>query len=113
MSTSIRQHAHEKSTRIIVIAFTDEDGVAVIPNDITWTLSDDQGTVINSHLDEIVVPASTINIVLTGDDLAILSSEDNGKRCILIEALYDSTYGSDLTLKDEVWFTIANLLNVT
>jgi hypothetical protein len=113
MSTSIRQHAHEKSTRIIVVAFTDEDDFAVIPDDITWTLTNDQGTVINSHLDEIVVPASTINIVLTGDDLAILSSEDNGKRCLLIEAIYNSTYGSGLTLKDEVWFNIDNLLNVT
>lgn len=107
----------EESTAVISASFLDEDSVAVIPDTITWTLSDLLGTIINSREDVSVdTPAASTDIVLSGDDLAFQSSE-SGKikvtRKLLVEATYTSSLGSGLPLKDEVRFSIRNLLKVT
>jgi len=112
MSTNLTVHAVEKSTYIITAAFKNESGVAVIPKSITWTLTNARGVVVNALEDVIVAsPAATINIVLTDDDLMI--STYGGKRIITICAVYDSAYGTDLTLKECATFDIDNLVAVT
>jgi hypothetical protein len=42
--TPLTDEAVEKSTYIINCAFTDEEGYAVIPDSLDWTLSDESGT---------------------------------------------------------------------
>jgi hypothetical protein len=89
--------AVEKSTLIVTAAFTDEDGNAVTPNNITWTWTDEDGTVINSREDVVVVtPAASVNIVLYGDDLQILSAESAAEviRIVTLEYDYDSSIGA-------------------
>jgi len=104
--------AVEKSTFIITANFFNEDDNAVIPNNIKWTLSDSSGDIINFREDmTIVVPASTITIVLSGDDLAIIDTDLN--RFFTIEADYDSALGSGLPLNEELQFKIRPLVNVT
>jgi hypothetical protein len=101
-------HAIDQSTYVVVASFTDEDGAAVAPNTITWTLMDEAGNVINSRSAVVVAaPASSINIVLSGDDLDPAESKH---RVIRIDATYDSTLGNDLPLIETANFIIDDLL---
>ena len=111
MSTNLTVHATEKSTYIITAAFKNELGEAVTPKSITWTLTNTRGVVINDLEDvSVALPAATINIVLTGDDLMI--GTYGGKRIITICSVYDSIYGSDLLLKDCGLFDVDNLVAI-
>ena len=108
--------AKEEATYIITVDFEDEDGDPVVPTSITWTLTDSSGTVINDREDEVVaVPAPSIDIVLSGNDLVVQSGETASKvsRRLLIEAVVDTDAGSNLPIKDEVIFVIENLLAVS
>lgn len=109
--------ANEESTYVITAAFTDEDGASVLPDSINWTLTDSSGNIINSREQVAVsVPAESINIVLSGDDLALQAGEtDEAKvqRVLTIEAVYDSSYGNNLPLKDQAVFEIYNLTYIT
>lgn len=115
-SNDLEIEAREESTLVITCAFTDEDGDAVIPSAITWSLTDADGTEINSRTDvAVAVPASSINVVLSGNDLAIQSGEtaDIVWRYFIVEAVYDSDLGSDLPLKDQVAFKLQNLKKIS
>ena len=105
-------YAIEQGTYVITAAFTDEDGNAETPTSITWTLTDESGTVINSRLNvSVLSPASTINIVLSGDDLTL----DEGvgtNRIILFEWVYDSDLGSGLPGKGQGKFPIEAAVGV-
>ena len=109
--------AVEKSTFLITLAFTDAAGNAVAPNvGLNWTLTDSTGaTVINSRTAVLIAPAETVDIVLSGLDLAFLASETGryAKRLVTVQGTYDSDEGSGLPLKDEVSFRIINLAYVT
>jgi len=108
--------AIEKSTYVITAVFRDEDDELVIPSSITWTLTDEGGTVINERQDvSIDAPASSVDIVLYGDDLSILTAEAGSisvERRFTIEAVYDSDLGSDLPLRNSVRFRVRNLVAV-
>jgi hypothetical protein len=106
----------EEGTAVVQCVFTDEDGGAVAPSSLTWTLSDRQGTIINSREDVDVSEgdlASTTNIVLSGNDLAFLTDEegDVAERIMTLKGVYSSTYGDDLPLRYEILFYISNLVN--
>ena len=104
--------ANEKGTAIVTCAFTDEDSNTVVPSSITWTLVDKNQNIINSREQVSTSPASSIEIVLSGDDLKITERERNygsADRYIVIEAVYDSGAGSNLPLKEQSYFEIENL----
>ena len=108
-------YAVEESTVKITIAFTDENGDAAEPSSITWTLTDDDGTVINSRQDVVIdSPASSINVALTSDDLAFQTGEtgDYEWRKFLVEWVYSSDLGGGLSGKDELRFAVYNLAAV-
>lgn len=109
--------AVEKSTLALIISFTDEDGSAVTPKTATWTLTDDNGDVINSREQVNIASLDTsVTVVLSGDDLQILSGEASDElatRRFLIEATYDSSLGSDLPLNESCAFPVRNLKYVT
>ena len=110
--THISTKALERSTYILTLTFTDEDRAAVIPNSITWDLTDTSGHVINARSSvAVVVPASTYDIVLSDEDLAIPRPGILG-RIVTVEAVYDSDAGTDLPLRDEITFAIQPLVNV-
>ena len=117
MPTNLDITATEQGTIVVRAAFTDEDGDTVTPaSDVLWTLTDTDGTVINSREDEIVSAAAAVNIVLSGDDLQILTAEASEsvvERRILVETTYNSSLGSGLPLKKSGAFLIENLAAVT
>ena len=112
MPTNLSDRALEEGTYIVTATFTDEDDASVIPDSITWTLTDKNGTVINSREDvSVATPATAVDIVLSGDDLAVTST--GTLRILTVEAVYDSDAGLDLPLKDEARFHVTDLKNVT
>ena len=115
MADIISTVAEEKGTISFYVAFTDEDGQGVTPNSITYTLTDADGTVINSLEDESVTPDEGVYITLSGDDLALQTGETARlvARHLLVEAVVDTNRGSNLPIKREAHFVIENLTAVT
>jgi hypothetical protein len=111
MATQLAVTAVEESTYVITAAFKDEDGTAVTPQTVVWTLTDKDGTVINSREDVSETPDTSISVVLTGDDLAV--STVGRTRVLTILATYNSDYGSLLKLKAAATFSVENLIAVT
>jgi len=110
----LEEEAIEKGTYVITVEFEDEDGDAITPKTLTWTLSDKKGRIINSREDvSVVTPSSSNDIVLSGNDLA-LPNTDNRVRIFTAEATYDSlSYGNDLPIKEEAEFVVRKLINVS
>jgi len=105
--------AIEESTYIITVETKDENGDAITPLTLTWTLTDPKARVINSRSDvSVTSPTSSEDIVLSGDDLA-LGQNDNRIRIFTAEATYSGTYGASLPLKKSAQFKIDNLIKVT
>jgi len=108
----------EESSGSIVVEFEDRDGDDVIPTSIKWTLTTTDGvTIINEREQEDVeTPAASIEILLSGDDLALLTVEVSDRtvaRKLTIEAVYDSDLGDDLPLNSEKSFSVRNLAYIT
>ena len=103
---------NEKGTAVLGVAFTDEDDSAVTPSAITWTLTNINGTIINGRDAESITPATSIDIVLSGDDLA-LDAGVSDTRIVTVEYTYSSSYGTGLPEKDQATFSIRDLVAVT
>lgn len=111
MPTELTTQAVEESTFVVTAAFTDAAGTAVTPKSATWSLFDKDGNAVNSRADVTISPlASSVDIVLSGDDLQIA---DGKTRKLTIKAVYDSDEGTDLPLNDELTFQIQRLVGVT
>lgn len=106
--------AVEEGTFIVTAEFKDEDGNAVSPNVMAWSLVDEDGNIVNDKEDvSISSPSSSEDIVLSGDDLALTDGRSEEARYVVFEGTYDSTLGNDLPLKDQIKFFILNLRKVT
>jgi hypothetical protein len=105
--------ATEQSTYAVAISFFDEVGTAVTPNaGLTWTLTDSGGAVINSRSAVAIAAATVITIVLHGADLAITGGLDDRARYLTVSGTYNSSLGTNLELRDQVKFTLNNLVGV-
>lgn len=98
----------ERGHIFIDLSFKDEDGTAVVPNAIAWTLTDSSGVVINNRSAVAVSPLASVTIIVSGDDLAIGADGDQ-VRLLLVEWNYDSTVGNGVPDKTEIRFTIEDL----
>lgn len=101
MSIRLGTKINEKSTQVFTVSFFDENDLAVIPNTVTWSWADNNGAIINSRSDIVETPATSIDVVLSGNDTVILSSSDSLERVLTVKATYDSSFGSDLPLNEE------------
>lgn len=109
MTTSISTQAVESSTYIVTASFTDENGDAVTPNELTWSLRNGSGTIVNDRDGVSLTPDTAVEIVLGGADLL---ASDGSHRYLTVVGTYDSDAGSDLPIVDECDFAIANLVGV-
>ena len=110
---ALTTEAVEQSTYVVPVTFRDENGTAIAPTSATWTLTNEYGIVVNSRADVAISPlAATVNIVLTGADLAMLGELDNRKRLLLVEATYSSSLGAGLNLREEIEFVVRALVGV-
>ena len=118
MPTTIKadvNYAVEESHCEVVFSFYDEDGTKVTASSIGYTFTDENGTVINSLLDQSVTPALDNSIVLKGDDLQILSGETAKwvERHLLIKAIATTDLGADLPVNDVLIFNVYNTVYIT
>ena len=113
MPTRLTTLADERGTYIVKVDFEDEDGNGVIPDSIKYTLTDPKGAIINS-LSSVAVgtPATSVNIELTSDDLAVLNRR-NTRRKLLIHAVADLQIGSNRDIYGECEFEIANFIGLS
>ena len=109
MATTLSAAA-DGSTYIVTAAFTDEADAAVVPDSITWTLTDADGTVVNSReAVAVVTPAASYDIVLAGADLLYSTA---ATRVLTVEATYTSDAGAGLPLKAACRFVVEDLVAV-
>jgi hypothetical protein len=79
----------------------DEANKLVIPDSISWSLYSDPGSVVNNRLNvPISVPASSVMIVLSGDDLATSKYDAVFELHLIVESTYTSSAGQGLDLVD-------------
>lgn len=105
---------YEKGTLVLPVAFWDESDppVAVIPNtDLAYTLTNFDGVPITGVIDIEITPAASVNIILTGDALAI--DEWGTDRELVITGTYDSQLADNLTLNQGVRFYIRPLAGIS
>lgn len=103
----IREKADEQSTIRFTIDLIDEAGEPATPNgDLTYTLTDLERHVINDLEDVPLDSDSTVEVVLTGDDLQI--GEYGIHRALLVECTYNSDAGTNLSFKKTIRFDIEN-----
>ena len=103
---------NEKGTAIVTISPTDEDDAALTFGELTnpqWQLMRASGTVVNGRTFA-ASSMTSLEFVLSGDDLAIFGDSDRGNRVLSFYATYDSTAGSDLPLVGECVFNIQRIL---
>jgi hypothetical protein len=99
----IKTIPNEESTVYITVTFYDKDGTATAPDSVTWTLTDEEGNIINEREDvEIDTPESSEEIKLSGNDL---KSSDSFKRVLTVESVLNGD-----PLKEEGRFNIGDLL---
>jgi hypothetical protein len=113
MPTELTTKAIERSTYVVTVAFTDENDSAMTPNEVTWSLRDGQGKIVNGRSNVSLTPATSVDIVLQGADLEIGAGEDDGLRWLTVEGTYDSVAGSGLPFRDEAVFRICDLRGVS
>ena len=104
-------NASEEGTYAIdEIQFLDSQDtpVAITPEvgSVTWCLTDKNGDIINSREDVPITSASSMTIVLSGDDLAVSGSADKHvtrdgviilqyERHVLVQGLVDTVIGTE------------------
>ena len=101
--------AKEGSSFGIQIDFEDEEGTALAPTTLTWSLVDEDNAIVNSRQDvSITTPSSTEVIVLSGDDLIAVENEEgiHTHLWLVIQGTYTSDLGIDLPFKDQVRFSV-------
>lgn len=105
---------NEQGTMAVTIgSFTDAAGTVVTPTAIEWRLMDSAGAVVNSRSAVSVTPASSVVILLRGDDLALSGAYVDGWRFLLVTYTYDSSLGTGLVDRIERRFEIEPLLGVS
>ena len=102
-------HAVERSTLVVTAAFTDAAAQPVTPDSIAWRLEDDRGNVVNNRQDQVLAPAESVQIVLTGADLQLNGDTNESElRRLIIDSLYTSSHGAGLSLSDSYEFRVLN-----
>lgn len=106
----------QEGSCLFVVQLRDpQTGSLVSPVTLDWTLTDSSDTVINSRSSvsvDITAGATSVDILLSGDDLQIKTAETSKRqvrRRLLIEATYHSDLGLSTPANELVPFVVENL----
>lgn len=108
MIATLTERARDKGSYAATISFTDENGDAVSPTAVEWSLYDGDGNVVNNRQDVSESPAATVTILLQDDDLDI-GPVYAAPLFLFIDATYNSSLGSGLPLKLEYRIIVQGL----
>ena len=112
MIHELKEQAIEESTLVLTLRFFDEAHEQRTFTTLTWSLHNSDKEIVNEREDVELTPVGTLyTIVLTGDDLAIPSSDT--RRKITLTGVYTSDLGEGLSFTAEIRFSIANVANVS
>lgn len=103
---------NEQSTGVFDCVFTDENGDAVTPDSVKWTITDNNDNIINEREQvDVVSLGTTITITIFGDDLKLSDYEvgEYADRYIVIEGTYTSDLGAGLPTTEHAFFQVKNL----
>jgi uncharacterized repeat protein (TIGR02543 family) len=101
---------NEGSSKAIVASFVDESGAAFIPSAIFWSLYNGQGEVINTRLNVPAAPASSVRIILSGDDNKSVARR--AERVVVLRATYTGTDGVSATAVGECRYSVNNITGI-
>ncbi|KKM69812.1 hypothetical protein LCGC14_1447050 [marine sediment metagenome] len=109
----LTDEAVETSNITIIATFKDEDKTIIDVSDlgsITWSLTDLDNNVVNSRENIAITTANPLTLTLEGNDLIIMAGENSSPvdRAVTFITTYDSSYGSNIPLKEEVRFKLRN-----
>lgn len=109
--------AREGGSYIVGCSFFQKtsDGVTKTPiapnDDLSWTLCDASGNIINGREGVYIAPNHSITIILRPDDLR-LSGIYPELRILTITGTYNSLLGDNLEILDECEFTVINSVKI-
>ena len=104
--------AYEGDTYPINVTFRDDAGELMVPDTLSWTLTDAEGTVQNDQANVTVdTPMSSVDIVLSGDDLQTHRAALGAvvTRLLTLSGTFSSDLGDDLPIYRTVKFKLVNL----
>ena len=111
-TTMLSVHMDEGGAYFVHIETKDETGAARAPKTLNWTLTDETGQTVINNRKEVPIsdPTASEDVVLNGDDCAILPSETASqvKRIFTIKGTYDSDKGTDLNLRGQCYIILDN-----
>jgi len=113
MITLLSVRPAEKGTAVITIIPKDEAGNVLTLDDLIdpqWQLMRMDGSVVNGRTFANSNGVASLEVVLTGEDLALVAVKESGKRHFSFQARYNSSLGSGLHLTAEVAFVIQDIL---
>jgi hypothetical protein len=108
--------ATEGGSVFVTAEFTDRNESDVVPNSITWSLTDEDGDIINSREDiAIVTPAASVTIEISGDDLPWEGNYPSELYYlyVLFKAVYDEADATDVPQNQEKRIAVSNLRGVS
>ena len=109
--------ANERSTYPIRCTFTDATGTAVTPEAVTWTLTTEAGAVINGRENQTEDPRPSLDVILSGADLAVSENQASVRRILTIRATYTTRYNEaeyvELPYLEQIGFDVQNLAAIT
>ena len=98
----------ERGSADFTVSFA-KAGVSVVPTSITYSVSDNDGTIMNGLSNtSVVTPATAVTVTLSGTDLSVIDTY-NVDRVLTIKAIYG---GSSTPQNGEITFAIERLVNV-
>ena len=99
------EDAKDRSSYVVQMDFTDEEGNAVVPVSVTWTLTDGVDVVNRREDVSVAAPAATTYIAIHGADLDAMI--DGPVRYLTVLGMYVSSLtGETLPVRKAFFFVI-------
>lgn len=107
MPQTLDTHANDQSSYTVECSFTDEDGNAVAPVSLQWTLLSPTRAVVNSRENvNVTSPSATETITLVPADL---NHDDGAYRYLVLDWTYNSNYGTGLAAREQIRINIDDI----
>lgn len=113
MAQKLLLKADEESTYVVRVNFRvlsiEGKNYSIHVRNIAWTLYDEDRRIINGRNRVPADPGTYLDVILTPEDLTLVGNYPE-VRVVSVSGNYDSLYGTDLPVLEEVRFQIENLV---
>lgn len=110
MPIALTDTVPDGTAAVATVTFEDENGDAVIPDSITWSLYDPAGAIVNTREDiAVAVPAASVDILIEGANNLYSGGY---KRVFVIKAVVDLAAGNDQDSNESATYQILDIPGV-